>query len=206
MLFYLHPTNTCQPSHIDPLRRVYGGTLGAADLKILSILRLFESTRRTPVTSLLSQWSTSPDVPSASALEAIQGLEPSRVLKTCLDYPDWRKMDAALDEELAQPNVLAYDPVFTLLLFAQVMSDSGPQTALTWVQLFRTNIISLMLRTLSTKDAQLRELAWSLTAALYRALEVATSIEHAPHRFSHKPFVECGSTRAATRPTHPQDA
>ncbi len=171
-LFHLHPTNTCQPSHIEPLRRIYGGSLSHADLRILSIFQLFEATRKTSVASLFEQWSTAGDVSSSSALEAIQSLEPSRVFKTCLEYPDRRKL-ADADESHASANDGIYDPVFVLLLFAQMLADSAPSSALDWVQLFRTNIISLILRALSAKDEQLRDVAWGQVAALYRALEVS---------------------------------
>ncbi|KAJ8490078.1 hypothetical protein ONZ51_g2525 [Trametes cubensis] len=177
-LFHLHPNNTCQPSHIEPLRRVYGGSLGTADLKILSIFQLFESTRRTPVTSLLSQWSGSADVSSGNALEALLALEPSRVLKTCLDFPEWRTL--ATDGHGSTSGERLYDPVFVLLLFAQMLADSAPSSALVWVQLFRTNVVSLLLRTLSAKDAQLRDVAWAQTAALYRSLEHA-DLQEKPH-------------------------
>ncbi|KAH9887708.1 ribosome 60S biogenesis N-terminal-domain-containing protein [Cubamyces lactineus] len=178
-LFHLHPNNTCQPSHIEPLRRVYGGSLGTADLKILSIFQLFESTRRTPVTSLLSQWSGSADVTSNSALEALLALEPSRVLKTCLDFPEWRTLATDIHGSALSGERL-YDPVFVLLLFTQMLAGSAPSSALVWVQLFRTNVVSLLLRTLSAKDAQLRDVAWAQTAALYRALEHA-DLQEKPH-------------------------
>ncbi|KAI0333443.1 hypothetical protein GY45DRAFT_306027 [Cubamyces sp. BRFM 1775] len=178
-LFHLHPNNTCQPSHIEPLRRVYGGSLGTADLLILSIFQLFESTRRTPITSLLSQWSGSAEVTSSSALEALLALEPSRVLKTCLDFPEWRTLVTEGPRPAASGDRL-YDPVFVLLLFAQMLADGTPQSALVWVQLFRTNVVSLLLRTLSAKDAQLRDVAWAQTAALYRALENA-DLQEKPH-------------------------
>ncbi|RDX51579.1 hypothetical protein OH76DRAFT_1554958 [Lentinus brumalis] len=178
-LFHLHPTNTCQPSHIEPLRRIYGGSLSHADLRILSIFQLFEATRKTSVASLFEQWSTAGDVSSSSALEAIQSLEPSRVFKTCLEYPDRRKL-ADADESHASANDGIYDPVFVLLLFAQMLADSAPSSALDWVQLFRTNIISLILRALSAKDEQLRDVAWGQVAALYRALEHA-DVQEKPH-------------------------
>lgn len=170
-LFHLHPINTCQPSHIEPLRRAYGGSLGAADRKVLSIFQLYEATRKTSVASLFSQWSSTTDVVSESALEALQGLDPSRVLKTCLDFPEWRKLEGGDIDDVPSSEVM-YDPVFVLLLFTQMMTDAVPSSALEWVQLFRTNVISLLLRALSAKDAQIREIAWAQIASLYRTLEV----------------------------------
>ncbi|KAI9059024.1 hypothetical protein FKP32DRAFT_1761266 [Trametes sanguinea] len=178
-LFHLHPNNTCQPSHIEPLLKIYGGSLGAADRQILSIFQLFESTRRTPVTSLLSQWSGSVDASSADAFEALLALEPSRVLKTCLEFPEWRTVEENGGEP-ASSNERLYDPLFVLLLFAQMLSSNAPTSALTWVQLLRTNVVNLLLRALSGKDTQLREIAWAQTAALYRALENA-DLQEKPH-------------------------
>lgn len=172
-LFHLHPTNTCQPTHIEPLQRVYGGSLVPADLQILSVFQLFEITRKTPVTSLLSHWSTVSDVPSSNALEAIQSLDPSRVLKTCLEYPDWRELASESSVHRSSGDSV-YDPVFVVLLIAQVLADSAPSSALAWVQLFRTNVVSLLIRALSAKDAQLRDIAWAQIAALYRMLEVCS--------------------------------
>ncbi|KAI0368460.1 hypothetical protein BV20DRAFT_969281 [Pilatotrama ljubarskyi] len=178
-LFHLHPTNTCQPSHIEPLRGVYGGTLDVADRKILSIFRLFEATRKISVASLLSQWAGNADVSSSAVLEALQSLDPSRVLKTCLEYPDWRTLDAD-DIEPSRSSESLYDPVFILLLFAQMLVEGAPASALAWVQLFRTNVVSLLLRTLSAKDAELRNIAWAQTASLYRTLENA-DLQEKPH-------------------------
>ncbi|KAI0666153.1 ribosome 60S biogenesis N-terminal-domain-containing protein [Trametes maxima] len=177
-LFLLHPNNTCQPSHVEPLRRVYGGSLGAADRRLLSIFKLFEATRKTSVATLLTQWSGTADVQSRNSLEALQSLEPARVLKTCLEFPEWRKLEAdcpthALSEGL-------YEPSFVLLLFAQMLAESTPDSALMWVQLFRTNVFCLLLRMLSAKDAQMREIAWAQTASLYRTLESA-DLQEKPH-------------------------
>ena len=174
-LFHLHPNNTCQPSHIEPLRSIYGGSVGVADLRILSIFQLFESTRRTSIISLLSQWSAAPDVISANALEALQSLEPSRVLKTCLEFPDWRHLSSDVTANPPGSDFL-YDPVFVLLLLSQ--TDDAPPSALAWMQFFRTNVVSLILRSLSAKDSRIRELAWGQMASLYKALEVRNRRAH----------------------------
>ncbi|KAH9853304.1 ribosome 60S biogenesis N-terminal-domain-containing protein [Lenzites betulinus] len=178
-LFHLHPTNTCQPSHIQPLRRVYGGTLGPADRKILAIFQLFEATRKTSVASLFAQWSGSGDDSSRSALEVLQSLDPSRVLKTCLEFPQWRTLEGHKPEHSLSGDSI-YDPVFVLLLFAQMLGEGAPTSALEWVQLFRTNVVSLLLRALSARDIQVREIAWAQTAVLYRNLENA-DLQEQPH-------------------------
>ncbi|RPD59503.1 hypothetical protein L227DRAFT_654118 [Lentinus tigrinus ALCF2SS1-6] len=178
-LFHLHPANTCQPSHIEPLRKIYGGSLSHANMRILSIFQLFETTRKTSVATLFAQWSTAADVTSSNALEALQSLDPSRVFKTCLEYPDRRKL-TKMEESHEFANDGTYDPVFVLLLIAQMLADSAPSSAWDWVQLFRTNVVSLVLRALSAKDVQLREAAWAQVAAIYRALENA-DVQEKPH-------------------------
>lgn len=65
-----------------------------------------------------------------------------------------------------------YDPLFTILLFAQMLKDNKPTSASSWVQLFRTNVVGLLVQTLSAKDDQLRELALAQVAALYKCLQV----------------------------------
>ena len=196
----------CQPSHVEPLKRVYGGMLGIADLKILSIFQLFETTRKASVASLLSGWSTSTDITSENPLEAIQSLEPSRVLKTCLEYPDWRKLvEEDKDEhDFSRSNDQLYDPAFVLLLFAQMLSESGPSSALAWVQLFRSNVVSLILRTLSAKDDALREIAWAQIAALYRLVEVNNSSLSPIQLLTRMTPAGRRHARKATCPTHPQ--
>lgn len=173
VLFHLYPNNTCQPSHIEPLRRIYGGSLEISDLRILSIFQLFEITRRTSVASLLRTWSSRSDVASDNALEALLSLDPGRVLKTCLEFPDWRTLSSDADEPLVSSGPL-YDPIFILLLLSQ--TEKPPASALVWVQFFRTNVASLVLRSLSANDLQLREIAWGQVASLFRALEVQARI------------------------------
>ncbi|KAM5540626.1 hypothetical protein V8D89_005657 [Ganoderma adspersum] len=183
ILFHLYPNNTCQPSHIEPLRRIYGGSLEVSDRRILSIFHLFEITRRISVASLLSQWSSSWDITSDSALEALLSLDPSRVLKTCLEFPDRRMLSPDASETWSPGNPL-YDPVFILLLLSH--TEEAPTSALVWVQFFRTNVASLVLRSLSAKDPQLRELAWGQVASLCRALQAADLQEkqHVLHIFN----------------------
>ena len=183
ILFRLYPGNTCQPSHIEPLRRIYGGSLEVSDQRIFSIFQLFETTRRLSVASLLSQWSSSWDITSANALEALLSLDPSRVLKTCLEFPDQRTLSSDAGETRSSSGLL-YDPVFILLLLSH--TEEAPTTALAWVQFFRTNVASLILRSLSAKDPRLREIAWGQVASLCRALEVRIGFTYACillHRF-----------------------
>jgi nucleolar pre-ribosomal-associated protein 1 len=65
-----------------------------------------------------------------------------------------------------------YDPLFLILLFAQTLAESPPSSAFAWVELFRTNIVSLLMKALSSKCAGIREVALCQIAALWQHLEV----------------------------------
>ncbi|KAJ7095895.1 ribosome 60S biogenesis N-terminal-domain-containing protein [Mycena belliarum] len=180
ILFNLHPANTCQVSHVQPLVRIYRGTSSSSDRKLLSIFQLFESQRKTSVVSLLSQWSATPEVPSSNALEAVQSLDAILVLRTCLHFPKWRCLVDQGDVAENPRDAQLYDPVFLVLVFAQAMAEKIPESAFGWIELFRTNIVGLIIRTLSAKDASLREVARSQLAALWAHLEIA-DMQEQPH-------------------------
>ena len=171
-LFNLHPHSTCQITHIVPLIKVYRGTLSNCDLQIFSILQLFEKQRKLSVVPLLSSWSTTNNSASNSALEALQSLDPTTVFLTCTNFPRWRRIH---DSTLVMTNTTdskLYDPVFLLLLFNQMMAEPLPSSSIAWLELLRTNVVSLFLRSLSAKDGQIRELALCQTISLWRSLEV----------------------------------
>ena len=172
-LFHLHPTNTCQITHIEPLVRTYRGTLSSSDLRILSILQLFENQRKLSVTSLLNRWSSTPGSSSQSALEALQSLDPILVLRTCLNLPRWRRIEdqSALLTSIQDAHL--YDPVFLMLLFSQMLAEQPPSSAFAWLELFRTNIVSLFIRVLSSKDGEMRELALCQVVAVWKQIEVS---------------------------------
>ncbi|KAA1478653.1 hypothetical protein DENSPDRAFT_692792 [Dentipellis sp. KUC8613] len=180
-LFHQHPSNTCQPSHIQPLLQVYTGSLSISDRKILSIFQLFEETRKTSVASLLGQWSLSPGVPSADAREAVQSLDTNQVFRSCMAF-SWRRTTEGLDEDTTIPGLDSqlYDPVFIALLTAQMLADCPPSSALEWVQFFRTNVVSLLLRSLSSKDDMLRDISLTLIVSIQKLLENA-DMQEKPH-------------------------
>ena len=173
-LFHLHPTNTCQPSHVEPLLAAYGGTLSKPDRQLLSVFQLFERTRKASIVSLLSSWSPAADSPCASALQAIQGLDPARVMKTCVSFPQYYSGQGEDGDLVADERV--YDPVFVLLLFSQMLAGGAPTTALAWVQMFRTNVVSLLIRALSSHVGEVRALAMVQVAGLYAALQVSRGL------------------------------
>ncbi|KAJ6512246.1 ribosome 60S biogenesis N-terminal-domain-containing protein [Mycena vitilis] len=180
ILFNLHPTNTCQITHVQPLVRVYRGTSSTPDRKLLSVFQLFESQRKISVASLVGQWSATPEVPSSNILEAVQSLDAILVLRTCLHFPKWRCLADQTRFAESQRDAQLYDPVFLILIFAQAMAEKIPESAFGWIELFRTNIVSLLIRALSTKDEHLREVARSQLAALWAHLETA-DMQEQPH-------------------------
>ena len=177
VLFNLHPNNTCQITHVEPLIGIYRGTLSISDLRILSIFQLFESQRKLSVAPLLSLWSASSDSTSTSALEALQSLDPGTVFKTCLNFPQWRRVQYQASANSHVQDSRLYDPVFLLLLFGHMIGEQTPSSNFAWVDLLRTNVASLFLRALSAKDEQIRELALCQVVALWRKLEVCVRLK-----------------------------
>ncbi|KAF7984362.1 hypothetical protein HWV62_15393 [Athelia sp. TMB] len=164
-LFHAHPINTCQPSHLEPL--------------LLSVFRLFEAHRKTSSASLLCRWSSSSDV-STSPLEATLSLEPIRVLRTCLAFPTSISLGPDDPAPVRVGDSLIYDPNFVISLVAHTLLVSPPTSALHWVQFFRTNVVSLLVRCLSARDCALRSAALSQIANLWKYLETA-DMQEQPH-------------------------
>lgn len=174
-LFNRHPSNTCQVTHVEPLIGIYRAMLSPSDMKLYSIFRLFEAERKLSVTALFSRWSTSPSAPSSNFLEAIQSLDPNIVMRTCLRFPNWRKLDDQSKTAIDNHDAHLYDPVFLILIFGNMISMNPPSTAIAWVEMFRTNIVSLLVRSLSSKDARIREISLCHIAALWKSLQVKSS-------------------------------
>ncbi|KAF9263035.1 hypothetical protein L218DRAFT_1077444 [Marasmius fiardii PR-910] len=181
ILFYSHPSNTCQPSHIQPLLRIYRGTLSVSDRKLLGIFRLFEREKKVSVGVVLGRWSPSPNESSNSdsAMEMLKSLDSGMVLRTCLRWPKWRKYGYDGKEEDANDENHRgtrggedlYDPIFLILFLTHTFSSSLPTSAIDWVELFRTNILGLCIRALSSRDPALRNVAAAATAKVWNALE-----------------------------------
>lgn len=173
-LFIQHPWNTSQPSHLQPLVAIYHGTLSACDQKLLAIFKLFEIHRKSSVGSLLTQWPATAVGAGATSLQALCSLDVTLVLRASLDFPIHRKMeDVSLNTEKSIDG-RGVDPLFCLLLFCQMIADCPPKSALTWVELFRTNVVGLVIRCLSSRDVGMRELSLSALSGLYSLLLVSS--------------------------------
>ncbi|KAF8838207.1 hypothetical protein BDN67DRAFT_955439 [Paxillus ammoniavirescens] len=170
-LFRLHPTNTCQPSHIEPLVRIYGGTMSESDRRLLSLMRLFEAEKRTSISSFLARWSPSPDTTVTNVLEVVQNLDPIQMLRTCLAFPSWRRFGEEKGVKGGPVDGSMYDPLIVIVLSAQMLVEYPPTTALGWVKVFRTNVVSLLIRCLSSKDPNIREAALCQIARLWESVQ-----------------------------------
>ncbi|KAJ3827887.1 hypothetical protein F5880DRAFT_1102471 [Lentinula raphanica] len=195
-LILLHPSNTCQPSHIQPLIALYRGSISVVDRKLLAIFRLFEHQRRTSIATLLTKWTPlSECLQPATAFEALKNVDSLIVLRTALHFPQWRLFESEDWDEWPEASE-NYDPVFLLLLFAHVLFEDTPKTATGWVELFRTNIVGLVIRALSAKDDNMRQFAAAQIAVLWKCLEQADMLEK-PHVFH-----ILGLLRDVLHPTH----
>jgi nucleolar pre-ribosomal-associated protein 1 len=172
-LFFTHPVNTCQPSHVEPLLGLYRGTMSEVDRTLLSIFQLFETQRAASVASLFSRWTASPGHNTAgTALDALRSLDSVTMFRTCLSFPRARTMSGHSRTSRDDIERHIYDPVFATLLFSQTIRRHPPETALVWVEVFRTNVVSLMICALSAKYAEVRELALNQIATLRTVLKV----------------------------------
>ncbi|KAI0075408.1 hypothetical protein K474DRAFT_1664265 [Panus rudis PR-1116 ss-1] len=177
-LFNTFPTNTCQPSHVSPLASIYSGTLSVADRRLLSIFRLYEVTRKVSIAPLLTSGLAGSSVGSQNPqLDLILRLDPGRIFRTVVDFPQWRSLLEDIHSEVSQDDTNCYDPTYILLLVAQFLIGTPPSTALTWVQFFRSNAVSLLIRALSSHDTGMRKAAHAHLTGLYIMLQAADMAE-----------------------------
>jgi nucleolar pre-ribosomal-associated protein 1 len=184
-LFLKHPTNTCQPSHVIPLSPIYGGTLSVADRRLLNIFSLVEETRKTSAASLLTRSASGSDDP----LDVLLNLDPASVFRACLFFPSWRKLDD-LGHHLGTTHPLdarICDPAFVVLLVAHVLATRQPSSTMQWVQLFRTNVVSLLIRSLSSRNSLLRDTCVAQISTIVGALQVRRQSFISQSRVNHIP-------------------
>lgn len=109
-----------------------------------------------------------------NALDALLDLDPVTVFRTCLVFPSWRKLDDLGHHlDITHPlDARLYDPIFVALLMAHVLDVQRPSSTVEWVRLFRTNAVSLLIRSLSSRNILLRNTCVSQISAIVGALEV----------------------------------
>ncbi|KAI0301899.1 transcriptional repressor TCF25-domain-containing protein [Multifurca ochricompacta] len=177
-LFFKHPQNTCQPSHVLPLTPIYRGTLSTSDRQLLNIFCCFEETKKVSAASLLTRSVSGEENP----LDALLGLDSATVFRSCMAFPSWRKLDN-LGHDLNTNHPLddrLYDPVFIALLLAHVLAIRQPSSATQWVQLFRTNVVSLLIRSFSSRNDLLRDTCVSQIGIIMNILQ-NIDMQEKPH-------------------------
>ncbi|KAF8519438.1 ribosome 60S biogenesis N-terminal-domain-containing protein [Gautieria morchelliformis] len=177
-LFHMHPTNTCQPSHIAPLTRLYGGTLSLSDRFLLSILNLYEIQRKESVASMFRSWSTTPSAPpSPDIIRAITSLDPAKVFRTCTAFPTRRRLDGHGLANLSISDDGLYDPVFLSCLVAQLVLEHRELSSTEWVQVFRSNIVSLVVCVFTSRNEDFRRVGATTLAGLLQRVQEAEFLE-----------------------------
>lgn len=119
--------------------------MSPSDLKLLSIFCLYETTRKASLARLLAR----PSHDSVDASHSLLSLDSGHVLRTCLTFPQWRGMYTPADNMIIEETEV-YDPAYIILLFGVWMKDKAPLSALAWVRMLRTNVVSLLIRSLSS--------------------------------------------------------
>ncbi|OCF45143.1 hypothetical protein I317_00945 [Kwoniella heveanensis CBS 569] len=151
---------SCQPNFIEPLLVLYRGTIAEPDRLILNMFQLFEGYRKISVASILRFWSSNGLVGSGNrSFDALTSLDPAKVFTTCQNYPLRRSLRGH-DKQDQKPDEgeNLYDPVFVMGLLSSTMCE-GTITGLDWVEILRSNVLSLTVCGLSSRDAEIRALA-----------------------------------------------
>ncbi|KIO29021.1 hypothetical protein M407DRAFT_21769, partial [Tulasnella calospora MUT 4182] len=173
-LFKAHPNVTCQPNSIAALVSLYTGTQSLADRRMLSVFQLFERHRRVSASSLLSRWSAKAGSISSSAFEAVTSLDPTKMERTFLKFPQSRSIAVDQVREYRDCDEELYDPVFVMLLLAACVNEGSIKNGISWVELFRTNVLSVVVAGVSSREGDIRRMAVSVLGLAWRALQNVT--------------------------------
>lgn len=143
--------------------------MSAEDNLLFSVFKLCERTKNISVAALLSRWSATPGVESNEPLASVLSFDSVRMFKTCLQFPQHMELEETLsfggDQHL-------YNPYFVVLLFAQMLANTSHYSAADWVHIFRTNVVCLIMRSMSARSRSLRDMATALLAKLWQRLQV----------------------------------
>ncbi|CUA66956.1 Protein furry homolog-like [Rhizoctonia solani] len=169
-LFRKHPSSTCHPSHIIPLVHIYRGTLSRQDTQILFIFHLFEKSRQISVSEIMKNWTPEPSHPQPKDfLGTVCNFDPATMFRACTSFPQRRDpqiMDSAVEDERSD----IYDPNFVLPLLVTLMASDEPVTSMQWVDLCRTNVLSLAVSAVSSKRPAMRQLGYAALVTAYTRL------------------------------------
>ncbi|CAE6418313.1 unnamed protein product [Rhizoctonia solani] len=169
-LFSKHPSSTCHPSHIIPLVHIYRGTLSRQDTQILSIFHLFEKSRQISTSEILKNWTPEPShAQPKDFLGTVCNFDPVTMFRTCTGFPQRRDpQNMELGVEDARGDI--YDPNFVLPLLSMLMASDEPVMSMQWIDLCRTNILSLAVSALSSKRPTMRQLGYAALVTAYTRL------------------------------------
>ena len=167
-LFAMNPANASQPSHIIPLARIYTGTLSWSDLQLRSIFEQFEAHRSLSIAPLFTHWTANKTASPNNLLDALTSVDPALAMKTCTNFSSTatsNHLDTASGAKI-------YDPRFLISLLSGVLVKADSMNHLDWVNLFRTNVVSVALRALAAGEDDVRELAAQTLFVLGHSLKV----------------------------------
>ena len=182
-----------------PLLRIYGGTLTLADRLIISNFFLYEQQRGASAGSFLVKWTGSPGgAPSSRPSQALASLDAASVFRSAVpastvDLLQFEKDNIGVESSVAS---VLYDPIFVAQLFGQCLLDAGAYSALEWVELFRSNAVSVVVCMLSYREAVLRLLGFSILGNLWLALKVTICLYRGSTMLTHRRTLR---SRNATR-------
>jgi nucleolar pre-ribosomal-associated protein 1 len=98
------------------------------------------------------------------------------MFRTCTSFPQRRDLQV-IDPGPEENRADIYDPNFVLPLLAALMVSDEPIANVQWVDLCRTNVLSLAVVSLSSKRPSTRQLSYaSLVTAYTRLLVGVTSV------------------------------
>lgn len=170
----MNPTNASQPSHIIPLARIYTGTLSWSDLQLRSIFERFEAHRLLSAVPLFTRWSANDSGSPTSLLDALSSLDPALTMKTCTSFSS----AVTPYHSEAPSDTKIYDPRFLISLLSGVLANVESMNHIDWVNLFRTNVVSVALRALAAREDDIRELAAQTLFVLGHSLTVRLLNKH----------------------------
>lgn len=94
------------------------------------------------------------------------------LLHTAVRFPAKRRLQGDNNDSDDTFDRQIYDPVFILFQFARVLSNTPPTSMSNWVGLFRSNVVCVVVRCLSSQDADVRAVALAQLGHLRVLLEV----------------------------------
>lgn len=170
-LFVMNPLNAHQTSHIVPLTRIYGGSIYPTDLSLFSLFEEFERNRLLSSAPSFNYWNAALSSSSSNSIDALTSLNPAMVMRTCVSFSyDNLAGRQPLD---SKGNTQEYDPRFLVALLSSVLAgDTSQVTHVNWVAILRTNVASVVLRCMASRDKNLRETAYQSLYALGHSLKV----------------------------------